>query len=204
MQCASHRDVILDVSAISHAFSGLRAANNVSFAAPRGHITSLIGPNGAGKTTVFNIITGFLAAQSGNIIFDGKPIENQQPYYIARRGLARTFQAPRVFVGMSVLENVLVGLRQTAEKPYWALVRTPSIRAEQKAALERAEQMLALVGLTDRRHEQAGLLTFGEQQFLSIARTLVSGPTLILLDEPTVGLDELALKKLLNLMKNSH
>jgi len=191
---------VLDVSSITHAFGGLRAITNVSFSVERGHITSLIGPNGAGKTTVFNVVSGFLCAQTGQVTLDGRRIENLPPYHIARLGLGRTFQAPRVFGQMTVLENVVVGLRQVGEKPIWSLLPTESVRAERRSAVQRAENMLALVGLRARRNDLAGTLSFGEQRFLSIARTLVAEPTLVLMDEPTVGLDPAALKKLLDIM----
>jgi branched-chain amino acid transport system ATP-binding protein len=197
---ATPLETILEVSGISHAFGGVRAVSDVSFTVPRGRITSLIGPNGAGKTTIFNVISGFLKAQSGWISLDGRRIENWAPHRIALSGIGRTFQSPRVFAEMSVLENVVVGLRQKGERPLWALLRTPSVRTERTEINERAESMLAIVGLADRRHDMASTLSFGEQRFLSIARALIANPVLVLMDEPTVGLDHAALKNLLDIM----
>jgi ABC-type branched-subunit amino acid transport system ATPase component len=190
---------ILDVQGIVHAFDGLRAVNDVSFTVPTGQITSLIGPNGAGKTTIFNVICGLLEAQAGQIKFRGQNIENQKPHEIALCGIGRMFQAPRVFAEMSVLENVTVGIRQkSGENVLWAMLRGSGVILERRQAQERAEEMLRVVGLIDRRSEPAKNLSFGEQRFLSIARTLVANPPLLLMDEPTVGLDETALHKMLD------
>jgi ABC-type branched-subunit amino acid transport system ATPase component len=191
---------ILGVDGISRSFGGLRAVDRASFSVEEQRITSLIGPNGAGKTTIFNMISGFVPAQSGEIRFRGEPIHQLKPFEIARRGVGRTFQDPRVFPEMTVLDNVVVGLRQRGERPLWSLLRGPRIGAERREVRRRAEEILATVGLLDRAGHLARDLSFGEQRFLSIARTLVGDPHLILMDEPTVGLDQTALAKLLDLM----
>jgi branched-chain amino acid transport system ATP-binding protein len=192
---------IIKLEGISQTFGALRAVSEVAFTAEDQAITSLIGPNGAGKTTVFNMLTGFLVTQSGRIVFRDRPIEQLRPFEIARLGIGRTFQDPRVFAEMSVLDNVMVGLRQNGEWPLWAVLRGGRVHAEWRAARERSEQMLEAVGLLSRANEPAKDLSFGEQRFLSIARTLVSRPALILMDEPTVGLDRGGLAKLLELMR---
>ncbi len=194
-------EALLKVEGIAKSFGGLRAVSGVSFAVGEGAITSLIGPNGAGKTTIFNIISGFLPTDSGRIEFLGRPIHALKPFEIARRGIGRTFQDPRVFPEMSVLNNVAVGLRQRSDHPHWALLEGGRMVAERKRALERAEAMLETVGLLGRARDEARDLSFGEQRFLSIARTLVSDPHLILMDEPTVGLDKGSLERLLALMQ---
>jgi branched-chain amino acid transport system ATP-binding protein len=194
-------ETLLKVEGIAKSFGGLRAVNDVSFAVEDQGITSLIGPNGAGKTTVFNIISGFLPTDSGRIEFRGRAIHALKPFGIARRGIGRTFQDPRVFPEMSVLNNVVVGLRQRGDHPPWALLDGGRMVAERKRALERAEKMLETVGLLGRARDEARDLSFGEQRFLSIARTLVSDPHLILMDEPTVGLDKGSLERLLALMQ---
>jgi len=191
---------ILAVEGISQSFGGLRAVDNATFTADEQAITSLIGPNGAGKTTIFNIISGFLPHQSGTIRFRDRPIHGLKPFEIARRGIARTFQDPRVFADMTVLENVMVGIRQKGERPLWALVRGAEVDAEWRSVRERAEAILATVGLIDRAKDMARDLSFGEQRFLSIARSLVGDPAIILMDEPTVGLDRNTFAKLLALM----
>jgi len=192
---------ILSLSGVSHSFGGLRAADSVTFDVRPGGITSLIGPNGAGKTTVFNIISGVLGAHSGTIVFGGKSIQNAPPHRIAGLGIGRTFQAPRVFPDMSVLDNVMVGLRLRGEQLLRSVVRGPSYAREVKQAREQSEELLSAFGLVSRSREMAGRLSFGEQRFLSIARTLVARPSLILMDEPTVGLDDERLTKLTELMR---
>jgi branched-chain amino acid transport system ATP-binding protein len=191
---------ILDVQGISQSFGGLRAVDNASFTANDNEITSLIGPNGAGKTTIFNIISGFLPRESGTILFRGQPIDGLKPFERARSGIGRTFQDPRVFPDMTVLENVMVGIRLKGERPLWALVRGGAVNAEWRRARERSEAILATVGLIDRAKDLARDLSFGEQRFLSIARSLVGDPAIILMDEPTVGLDRNTFTKLLDLM----
>lgn len=193
-------EAILQVEEISQSFGGLRAVDNASFTANDTEITSLIGPNGAGKTTIFNIISGFLPCQSGTIMFRGQPIHELKPFEAARRGIARTFQDPRVFPDMTVLENVMVGIRQKGERPLWALVRGDQVNAEWRRARARSEAILSTVGLIDRAQDLARDLSFGEQRFLSIARSLVGDPAIIMMDEPTVGLDRGTFAKLLELM----
>ncbi|MFO0986306.1 MAG: ABC transporter ATP-binding protein [Alphaproteobacteria bacterium] len=192
---------LLKVDGISKSFGGLRAVNGVSFTVEEQAITSLIGPNGAGKTTVFNVVSGFLPTDTGRIEFRGRPIHALRPFEVARRGVGRTFQDPRVFPEMSVLNNVVVGLRQRGDHPHWALFDGGRMVGQRKKAIERAERMLATVGLLERARDIARDLSFGEQRFLSIARTLVSDPHLILMDEPTVGLDKGSLERLLALMQ---
>jgi len=191
---------LLEVENISFSFGGLRAVANVTFTAEERAITSLIGPNGAGKTTVFNLISHFLTPEAGAIRLRGEAIEALPPFAIARRGVGRTFQDPRIFPETSVLENVTVGVRQRGERPLAALLRGPKVNEEWRAVRARAEAMLEAVGLIDRAKDLARDLSFGEQRFLSIARVLVGDPALVLMDEPTVGLDQGARAKLLDLM----
>ncbi len=193
-------EAILQVEDISQSFGGLRAVDKASFSANDTEITSLIGPNGAGKTTIFNIITGFLPCESGKIVFRGQSVRELKPFEIARRGIARTFQDPRVFPEMTVLENVIVGIRQRGERPLWALLRGGRVDAEWRRARARSEAILSTVGLIDRANDLARDLSFGEQRFLSIARSLVGDPAIIMMDEPTVGLDRGTSAKLLELM----
>ncbi len=191
---------ILQIERISHSFGGHRAVDEVSFTVEQGAITSLIGPNGAGKTTVFNLICGILATESGDMRFRGDSIHGLAPFRVARRGIGRTFQDPRVFPEMSVLDNMMVGMRQRGESPLWALWRGERVNREWRAVRERAEATLDAVGLLARVHDKARDLSFGEQRFLSIARSLMASPHLVMMDEPTVGLDQAALAKLTGLM----
>ena len=193
---------VLDVKGISKRFGGLAAVDNASFTVEEHTITSLIGPNGAGKTTAFNIVSGFLKPDFGKVTFAGQSIEHLEPHDIYRLGMARTFQDPRVFQEMSVLDNVMVGVRQKGETPFWAIVRGAEVNSQWKAARERAEKILESVGLLARANEAASALSFGEQRFLSIARALVGEPRIVLLDEPTVGLDRGTFGQLVELMKN--
>lgn len=163
-------------------------------------ITCLIGPNGAGKTTVFNLISGLLQPSAGQILFRRERIDSLSPHDIARRGIGRTFQDPRVFTGLNVVENILAGMHLRAENPLWAMVRDRRTRGEWNAATERAMALLDQVGLAERHREPSGDLSFGEQRFLSIARTLAADPELLLLDEPTVGLDGPTISRLLELL----
>ncbi|HUZ75700.1 MAG TPA: ABC transporter ATP-binding protein [Stellaceae bacterium] len=180
---------ILELRDVSRHFGGLKAVNGVSLSIEEGTITSLVGPNGAGKTTVFNLITGILPLSSGDIRFDGRSIAGLPPYAIARRGLGRTFQDPRIFYEMSVIDHVVAGFSLRGENPLAAILRGPRMRHETRAARDSALRMLDEVGLRRRAHEKAQDLSFGEQRFLSILRTLAGDPRIVLLDEPTVGLD---------------
>ncbi len=192
--------ILLDVERISKRFGGLQAVDEASFTVEANTITSLIGPNGAGKTTAFNIVSGFLKADSGRIAFRGREIAGLEPHEIAAMGMARTFQDPRVFPDMTVMENVLVGVRQKGEHPLWALLRGAEVNAQEMRIREKAQQILETTGLIDRAGERAASLSFGEQRFLSIARTLIRDPDIILLDEPTVGLDKATFGSLIDLM----
>ena len=191
---------LLRVEGVGQSFGGHRAVDSVSFEVEAGSVTSLIGPNGAGKTTMFNLISGLLRADSGTIRFRDRSIEALPPFAISRLGIGRTFQDPRVFAEMSVRDNVIVGARQRGEHPWWALARGGRVEREWREVRGRADEALAAVGLLERADDMARDLSFGEQRFLSIARTLVGRPALVLMDEPTVGLDRAALDKLIALM----
>jgi branched-chain amino acid transport system ATP-binding protein len=188
-----HTMSILAVESITVNFEALRALSNVSFSVEEGSITSLVGPNGAGKTTVFNVISGLIRPSAGKIRFEGRRIDRLEPHEVARAGIGRTFQDPRVFKGMSVLGNAMVGARLRASRPLYALLRDRTTREEWKNAHERACQLLADLGLGERLGEDVESLSFPEQRFLSLARTLCSEPKVLLLDEPTVGLDRRAI-----------
>ena len=194
-------ETILSLKGVSLNFGGLHAVKKASFDVPKGRITSLIGPNGAGKTTIFNIICGILKPFEGEIDFCGVDIAGEQPHRVAHRGIGRTFQAPRTFGSMTVLENVMVGLRQKGENPAWALLRGKTMMDDWNEARRRSEAMLDEVGLLSRAYEPGHKLSFGEQRFLSIARTMVSRPALVLMDEPTVGLDTANLEVLSRMIK---
>jgi ABC-type branched-subunit amino acid transport system ATPase component len=166
------------------------AVNDVDLVIPERGIVGLIGPNGAGKTTFFNVITGLLHPDAGEIRFDGQDIVGLRPNAIVGRGIARTFQSIRLFQNMTVLENILVGehcrLRASVAG---AVIRPASVVAEEARARTRARDLLAFVGLGDKADELARNLPYGDQRRLEIARALATEPRLLLLDEPTAGMN---------------
>lgn len=192
---------LLNVHSIAVNFEALSALGGVTFSVEEGTITSLVGPNGAGKTTVFNVISGLVRAKSGEIRFDGQRIDQMKPHEVAQAGIGRTFQDPRVFKGMSVLGNALVGARLRASGPFHALLRDRSTMDEWNAALERTRTVLTDFGLAARLDDDADLLSFAELRFLSLARALAGAPKLLLLDEPTVGLDQPSITSFINTLR---
>ncbi len=173
--------MLLDIKAVSKCFHSLQAVSNCSFSIEEGKIIGLIGPNGAGKTTLFNLITGFLSLDSGQIFFKGEDITGIKPYVIARKGIARTSQITRVFPKMTLLENL--GL--PARGPH---------------AKDRALELLRLVDLADQKEEYASDLSYGQQKLLSLMQVLMLDPSLILLDEPAAGINPTMQNKIINLI----
>ena len=191
---------ILDVRGVSRSFEGLQAVRDLSFAVAAGSVTGIVGPNGAGKTTGFNLICGLLRASSGEIFFDGARVDRLPAYRRARAGMGRTFQDPRIFPQVSALDHVVAGACLRGDTPLWALLRDRRTIAEWRAATDRARQILEMIGLGGRALALAQDLSFGEQRFLSIGRVLAADPRLLLLDEPTVGLDAAAVERLVELI----
>src|SRR5258706_2998982 len=188
---------MLEVSGLVKAFGSLRAVDGVDLAVGAGTITGLIGPNGAGKTTLFNLIAGALAPEAGAIRFLGDRIDRLTPDRICTKGLARTFQVPRPFPQMTVLENLmLVPLRQAGERFWNNWVRAGRVRGEERLAREHAMEILELCDLADKAGETAGRLSGGQQKLLELARVLIAEPKLILLDEPAAGVNPVLLQKL--------
>jgi branched-chain amino acid transport system ATP-binding protein len=182
-------DVLLDAAGISKVFGGLVAVNDVNFVVPRKAIVSLIGPNGAGKTTFFNCLTGLYRPTTGRVTFDGTDITAKRPDIVTRAGVARTFQNIKLFRTMTATENVQVGMHPRLKaRVTGMIIRTPYVRREEKAGRERARELLDFVGLK-RRDELAMNLPYGDQRRLEIARALASDPKLLLLDEPTAGMN---------------
>jgi branched-chain amino acid transport system ATP-binding protein len=190
---------MLEVSGLVKAFGNLRAVDGVDLAIEAGTITGLIGPNGAGKTTLFNLIAGAVAPEAGAIRFMGERIDRLTPDRIFAKGLARTFQVPRPFPQMTVLENLmLVPLRQAGERFWNNWVRAASVRREERLARERAVEVLELCDLADKAGEIAGRLSGGQQKLLELARVLIAEPKLILLDEPAAGVNPVLLETLVD------
>ena len=181
---------VLDVRGLTRRFGGLVAVSEVDLVIPTRGIVGLIGPNGAGKTTFFNLVTGLLRPDRGEVLLDGASLVGLRPHAIVGRGIARTFQSIRLFQNMTVLENVLVGEHCRLRASVAGVVfRPPAVVAEEARARGRAREMLGFVGLADKDSELAKNLAYGDQRRLEIARALATEPTLLLLDEPTAGMN---------------
>jgi branched-chain amino acid transport system ATP-binding protein len=171
-------------------FGGLVAVNDFDFQTDQGTIVSIIGPNGAGKTTVFNCITGFYDIDGGEITFNGDLLNGRPPDRITRLGIARTYQNIRLFANMTGLENILVGMEPHLRSSWFgALIRSGAMRDEEKQAQAEAIRLLEFVGLSAHSDDLAKNLSYGDQRRLEIARALASKPELLLLDEPTAGMN---------------
>ena len=181
---------ILEAVKMTKRFGGLIAVNNLSFAIDEGSIVSVIGPNGAGKTTFFNCITGFYEISDGDVLFNGRSINGYSTDRIARLGISRTYQNIRLFPQMTALENLLVGMEPQL-KSSWvgALFGTPGTRREEKEALAEAQRILNFIGLRGKGDLLSRNLPYGDQRRLEIGRALASKPKLLLLDEPTAGMN---------------
>lgn len=184
---------MLELRGVSKSFGGLTAVDSVDLDVKRGQIFSIIGPNGAGKTTVFNLITGIYKPTAGDILLDGLSLSTLTPDRVVKRGITRTFQNIRLFNNMTVLENVLVGLHTTLPGNLFSIVlHLPNYTRAERAAHERAIELLSFFGpsLVDRRDEYAANLSYAERRRVEIARALGAGPKLLLLDEPTAGMND--------------
>ncbi len=172
---------VLEVADLEKRFGGVTAVDGCSFAVEQGTICGLIGPNGSGKTTVFNLVTGYLPADAGRVVFAGRTVGRPDPVRLARRGLIRTFQQARVFPHLTALENLVLAAPQV-----WWRCGSRRVGAAERA---RAEELLADFNLSDHAAVQAAELSFGQRKLLEFATTLMSRPTLVLLDEPTAGVN---------------
>jgi branched-chain amino acid transport system ATP-binding protein len=171
-------------------FGGLVATDDVDFTIPRGAVVSLIGPNGAGKTTFFNMLTGVYKPTAGRIVFDGEDVTGMPPHAITERGIGRTFQNIRLFQNMTALENVLVGMHARLKGGILSsILRTPKLRREEQGARERGSELLRYCGLRNKDDEISRNLSYGDQRRLEVARALATQPKLLLLDEPTAGMN---------------
>ncbi len=186
------RDVIKD-------FGGLRAVNRCSVSVEKGTICGLIGPNGAGKTTLFDLIAGFYRPTAGSIFFKGRRIDGLEPHAICLGGLVRTFQIARELKNMTLLENMLLAPKnQYGERLGHSIVKPPKMRTQEKANLDKALQVLDIVGLRHLRHDLAANLSGGQRKMLEVARALMTDPEMLLLDEPTSGANFEETRKLMD------
>ena len=195
--------MLLEMKDVVKQFGGLTAVSNMSFHVDEGEIYGVIGPNGAGKTTIFNLITGVYQVTEGDVIFNGQYIEGKKPYQIINLGIARTFQNIRLFTGMTVLENILVGVHDRMKSGLLAsIIHTASQQKEEKEACEEAMKLLAFVGLDKDADRLATELPYGKQRKLEIARAMATKPKLILLDEPAAGMNDSETAALTELIRN--
>lgn len=196
---SSNNGYILDAVQVSRSFGGLKAVDKVNFFIKDKEIAGLIGPNGAGKTTLFNLFTGHYQPTGGDIFLRDEKIGGLKPHQITEKGIARTFQNIRLFTGMSVLDNVLIGGHsRTNTGLLGAIFQRPRDKKEEKEAKEAALSLLSFVGLEAKRNELSQNLSYGEQRRLEIARALAADPKLLLLDEPAAGMNP---QETMNLMQ---
>ena len=194
-------DGIVQIQGLVKRFGGITAVGGVDLVLRRGRITALIGGNGAGKTTVFNLVTGIIRPDAGHVELRGTDITGQQPHRIAQLGMVRSFQDTRVFQRLSALQNVAVAVpAQPGENPANLAVRPLRSRKAERETLARAASALAFVGLVDRRYEVVSNLSFGEQKLVAIARLLATESEVLLLDEPTSGVDPGAVEKVIEVI----
>ncbi len=182
---------VLEASGVTMRFGGLLAVNDVNLTVREGEIVGLIGPNGAGKTTFFNCLTGLYKPTSGQVRFEGTPLP-PKPRAVVKAGMARTFQNIRLFANMTALENVMVGRYcRTSSMALTSILRGPKFRREEEATRARAQELLEFVGLGKSAELMARNMPYGDQRRLEIARALATDPKLVLLDEPTAGMNPL-------------
>jgi branched-chain amino acid transport system ATP-binding protein len=191
MMAQTSTESLLIAEKVRKEFGGLVAVNDVDFTIPEGSIISLIGPNGAGKTTFFNMLTGVYKPTGGRIEFAGEDVTGKPPHAITERGIGRTFQNIRLFQNMTAQENVMVGMHSRLKGGIiGSILHTPGVKREERQAAERARELLAFSGLQRSQWEQfARNLSYGDQRRLEVARALATQPKLVLLDEPTAGMN---------------
>jgi len=193
---------LIQIDCVTKKFGGLAAVSDVSFSVEKGAIHALIGPNGAGKTTVLNLICGLVSLTSGDIMFCGSSLVGLPPHAVTRLGIARTFQNVQVFEGLTVLENTMVSRHVRSSVSFVAtLFKTPRARREERQILAKATETLEFVGLAERKDHEASSLPHGQKRLMEMARALATEPRLILLDEPSAGMNENESRDLMELIR---
>jgi branched-chain amino acid transport system ATP-binding protein len=194
-------EALLATKGLTKHFGGVHAATNFDVAIGDGQMVGLIGPNGAGKTTIFNLISGFQTPTSGRVFFLGEEITGKSPAAIARLGVGRTFQHTRLLKGQSVLENIMLGFHLRSSARFWdVILHTRAFRESELEIFRRSIDLLRLFKLEDRVGLPAGTLPYGEQRFIEIVRALALQPRLLLLDEPTAGMNSAEQSRLMELI----
>ena len=180
----------LEVSEVSKAFFGNEVLSNVSFSVAEGELLSIVGPNGSGKTTLFNILSGFLYADSGGVRLFGEDISRLPPHAIARKGMVRSFQDVRIFSRLTVLDNLLIAIQQHQEESLLGrYIWSPAVRRAEREAIDRASDVLTLLRLTDFRDEPASILSYGQRKLLEFGIAIMARPRVLLLDEPAAAVN---------------
>ena len=194
--------MLLSLQGVRRTFGGLAAVDGVSLEVGTGEVHGLIGPNGAGKTTLLNLVSGLIPPTSGAIVLDGERIDGLASHGIAARGITRTYQNIRLFPALTAADNVLVGAHLKRHAPLWRrMAFLPSAAVEERAARVAAVALLERVGMSERAHERASNLSYGEQRRVEIARALASSPRVMLLDEPTAGMNPGEVKAIADLIR---
>jgi branched-chain amino acid transport system ATP-binding protein len=194
---------ILKIDGLTKDFGGLRALNNINLNIHREEIVGLIGPNGAGKTTLFNVITGVFSPNAGKIFFSNEDISGLKTYKTVEKGISRTFQQIRLFLNLSVIENVMIGQHPRTQTGFWgAIVGGNKVLREEEVIFKKALAVLEQVGLADRKNELAKNLAYGHRKLLEIAKALATEPFLLLIDEPTSGLNPAETEEVMVLLQN--
>lgn len=195
--------VVLQTNKLTKKFGGLIAVNNFDLKVSQGQISSLIGPNGAGKTTVFNVVTGIYKADGGKILFKGEDLAGKKTHQIIKKGIARTFQNIRLFSNMTCLENVMSGQHCRSNAGTWtSILQTTGQKKEELEIKKNAENRLKQIGLWKYRDELAKNIAYGNQRMLEIGRALASNPDLLILDEPSSGLNDKESEDLIIFLKS--
>jgi branched-chain amino acid transport system ATP-binding protein len=195
--------IMFDIKNLSKSFGGVAAVNDVSFQINEGELFGVIGPNGAGKTTLFNLITGFLKADSGEISYFGTNVVGKRPNQLVQKGIVRTFQSTNLFLGNTVLENVVMGSYLT-HKPSILKNVFSSTKAQEQAALAYAEEVIEFVGMSPYKDLVVDNLPYGHKRLIGIAIALACKPKVLLLDEPAAGMVEEETKELVKIIKKVH